>query len=22
MDAWCHRHTGHPYDENGDWAAY
>ncbi len=22
MDAWCQRHTGHPYDENGDWAAY
>lgn len=22
MDGWCHRHTGHPYDENGDWAAY
>ena len=22
MDAWCHRHTGHPYDENGDWSAY
>ncbi|WP_040332354.1 anhydro-N-acetylmuramic acid kinase [Acinetobacter nectaris] len=21
MDAWCHRHTGHAYDENGDWAA-
>jgi len=22
MDAWCERYTGHPYDENGDWAAY
>ncbi|MFM6829208.1 MAG: anhydro-N-acetylmuramic acid kinase, partial [Novosphingobium sp.] len=22
MDAWCHRYTGQPYDENGDWAAY
>ena len=22
MDAWCQRYTGHPYDENGDWAAY
>ncbi|KAA8731276.1 anhydro-N-acetylmuramic acid kinase [Acinetobacter qingfengensis] len=22
MDAWCERHTGQPYDENGDWAAY
>lgn len=22
MDAWCHRYTGHPYDENGDWAAF
>lgn len=21
MDAWCQRHTGHPYDKNGDWAA-
>ncbi|MCF8999695.1 anhydro-N-acetylmuramic acid kinase [Acinetobacter nectaris] len=21
MDAWCRRHTGHAYDENGDWAA-
>ncbi|WP_218698815.1 anhydro-N-acetylmuramic acid kinase [Acinetobacter harbinensis] len=22
MDAWCHRYTGQPYDENGNWAAY
>ncbi|MCU4352004.1 anhydro-N-acetylmuramic acid kinase [Acinetobacter ursingii] len=22
MDAWCERYTGHPYDENGNWAAY
>lgn len=22
MDAWCERYTGHPYDDNGDWAAY
>lgn len=22
MDAWCQRHTGNAYDENGDWAAY
>ena len=22
MDAWCHRYTGQPYDENGSWAAY
>lgn len=22
MDAWCHRYTGHAYDENGNWAAY
>lgn len=22
MDGWCKRHTGQPYDENGDWAAY
>lgn len=22
MDGWCERHTGQPYDENGDWAAY
>lgn len=22
MDAWCERHTGQPYDENGDWSAY
>jgi anhydro-N-acetylmuramic acid kinase len=22
MDAWCDRYTGHPYDENGNWAAY
>lgn len=21
MDAWCQRHTGQPYDKNGDWAA-
>lgn len=21
MDAWCQRHTGRPYDENGAWAA-
>lgn len=21
MDAWCQRHTGQPYDQNGDWAA-
>jgi anhydro-N-acetylmuramic acid kinase len=22
MDAWCARHTGQAFDENGDWAAY
>ncbi|MDI3376863.1 anhydro-N-acetylmuramic acid kinase [Acinetobacter sp. V89_7] len=22
MDAWCERYTGHPFDENGNWAAY
>ncbi|NCI79998.1 anhydro-N-acetylmuramic acid kinase [Acinetobacter kanungonis] len=22
MDAWCHRYTGQPYDENGNWAGY
>lgn len=22
MDGWCRRHTGHPFDENGDWAAH
>lgn len=22
MDAWCGRYTGHPFDENGDWAAH
>ncbi len=22
MDAWCHRYTGQPFDENGNWAAY
>ncbi|WOE30824.1 MULTISPECIES: anhydro-N-acetylmuramic acid kinase [unclassified Acinetobacter] len=22
MDGWCHRYTGQPYDENGNWAAY
>ena len=22
MVAWCERYTGHPYDENGNWAAY
>ncbi|TCM68627.1 anhydro-N-acetylmuramic acid kinase [Acinetobacter calcoaceticus] len=22
MDAWCHRYTGQPYDEGGNWAAY
>lgn len=22
MDSWCHRHTGQPFDENGDWAAH
>lgn len=22
MDGWCERHTGQPYDENGDWAGY
>lgn len=22
MDAWCHRHTGQAYDEDGRWAAY
>ena len=22
MDGWCQRYTGHPYDENGSWAAY
>ena len=22
MDAWCERYTGHPYDENVNWAAY
>lgn len=21
MDAWCHQHTGSPYDKNGAWAA-
>lgn len=21
LDAWCHRHTGRSYDQNGDWAA-
>lgn len=21
MDAWCHRHTGHSYDKEGQWAA-
>jgi len=21
MDAWCARHTGKPYDDNGAWAA-
>lgn len=21
LDAWCHRHTGRAYDQNGDWAA-
>ena len=22
MDAWCERYTGHPFDENGDWATH
>ncbi|EPF81703.1 anhydro-N-acetylmuramic acid kinase [Acinetobacter rudis] len=22
MDAWCHRYTGQPYDEDGRWGAY
>lgn len=22
MDGWCRRHTGQPFDENGDWAAH
>src|SRR3546814_4765475 len=21
LDTWCHRHTGHAYDDNGRWAA-